>query len=278
MHSRRGLSEMSWSRRERLCFLENHLFWLGFIRRNDVVQRFEIGMQRASADIKEYLRLNRGALIYDRKRKLYRARRNLKPLFGKPTLETGLELLKQQPRASGPWVASVSLPVRQTNPIVAQQVFRATVQGKSLRIRYASLNSSSFRWRWISPHAFAFDGYRWHARAFCHEDKAFKDFVLGRIADTGEEGKPAARSDDDVEWTQTSRLILAPAKGMKPAEIRALELDFGLRRRRLTVPVCRALALYCLAQLGLTINGKPIPVRFRMAGLATITLGRRKVD
>jgi predicted DNA-binding transcriptional regulator YafY len=37
------------------------------------------------------------------------------------------------------------------------------------------------KWRRITPHAFGYDGYRWHARAYCRLEKTFKDFLLPRI-------------------------------------------------------------------------------------------------
>ena len=36
-------------------------------------------------------------------------------------------------------------------------------------------------WRRITPHAFGYDGFRWHVRAYCHLDNKFKDFLLPRI-------------------------------------------------------------------------------------------------
>ena len=43
--------------------------------------------------------------------------------------------------------------------------------------------------RWITPHAFNFDGYRWHARCFCHQSKSFRDFLLSRIKDVPQKAK-----------------------------------------------------------------------------------------
>jgi predicted DNA-binding transcriptional regulator YafY len=45
-------------------------------------------------------------------------------------------------------------------------------------------------WRWIEPHACAFDGLRWHVRAFCRKDGVFKDFLLSRIIETRKNEQP----------------------------------------------------------------------------------------
>jgi hypothetical protein len=47
-------------------------------------------------------------------------------------------------------------------------------------------------WRRMTPHAFGYDGFRWHVRAYCHLDNKFKDFLLPRILDIGELGEAGA--------------------------------------------------------------------------------------
>lgn len=228
------------------------------------MQRFGIGMQHVSADISEYVRLNRTALVYDRRKKMYSARSDMRLIFGAPTMEEALTFLGARGKDQGPWVDFVRLPERKLEQKVLQGVFRAVAARRSIRVQYASLHSKSFRWRWITPHAFASDGYRWHVRAFCHEDKSFKDFVLGRIARVGAVGEPAASAADDHGWKMIANIELAPARGMNSEEVRALELDFGMQHRRLAVSVRHSLRLYALAQIGLSETGGPMPARFRL--------------
>lgn len=255
---------LRWSRRERLRYLESLAYWRGWFRRSDLMQRFGIGMQHVSADISEYIRLNRTALVYDRRKKLYSATPDMRLLFGAPTMEEALTFLGARGEDLGPWVDFVRLLKRNLEQKVQQGVFRAVAARRSIRVQYASLHSKSFRWRWITPHAFASDGYRWHVRAFCHEDKIFKDFVLGRIAQIGADGEPAASAANDHDWKEMTRIELAPAHGMNPEEVRALELDFGMQHRRLSFPVRHSLRLYALAQIGLSETGEPTPARFRL--------------
>jgi hypothetical protein len=255
---------LRWSRRERLRYLESLAYWRGWFRRSDLMQRFGIGMQHVSADISEYVRLNRTALVYDRRKKMYSARSDMRLIFGAPTMEEALTFLGARGKDQGPWVDFVRLPERKLEQKVLQGVFRAVAARRSIRVQYASLHSKSFRWRWITPHAFASDGYRWHVRAFCHEDKSFKDFVLGRIARVGAVGEPAASAADDHGWKMIANIELAPARGMNSEEVRALELDFGMQHRRLAVSVRHSLRLYALAQIGLSETGGPMPARFRL--------------
>ena len=73
--SPRQASALPWSRRQRLRYLEALAYWKGSFRRADLLDRFDIGIQRVSDDIQEYLRRNPEALVYDRNEKLYRAAR-----------------------------------------------------------------------------------------------------------------------------------------------------------------------------------------------------------
>lgn len=222
-------------------------------------------MQRVSDDIRDYLRLNPNALVYNRNEKLYRAAPDMKPIFAGIDLDEALGLLGERPPESGPWFDCVKFPTRHVNPQVLQMVFRAVAGSRSIYIKYASLNSATFRWRWITPHAFANDGYRWHVRAFCHEERSYKDFVIGRISATRELGEPAATAQGDREWVEIRWIHLVAQLGISPSELRALQLDFGLKSQKFEVPIRAALALYALAQLGLDANGGTVPRRFVLA-------------
>ncbi|MBL9186749.1 MAG: WYL domain-containing protein [Opitutaceae bacterium] len=256
---------LPWSRRQRLRHLEALAYWRGSFRRSDLLNRFDIGMQRVSDDIREYMRQNPGALEYDRHGKLYRATAAMKPIFGEPELHEALGLLGPRSAEAGPWFDRVTLPVRQISPIVLQSLFRAVATQRSIHVRYASLHSATHRWRWITPHAFADDGYRWHVRAFCHEESTFKDFVIGRISSAADLGEPAAKPQDDKDWNAVSSFCLRVAPGLSKAEVRALQLDFGLKESQMVVPIRSALALYALAQLGLEESGRPKRRRFVLA-------------
>src|ERR1700737_783185 len=55
-------------------------------------------------------------------------------------------------------------------------------------------------WREITPHAFGWDGFRWHVRAFCHMELTFKDFIISRCLAMGELGDPKGRAEEDINW------------------------------------------------------------------------------
>jgi len=254
----------AWGAQERLRYIDRAVFWKGTLRRADLMKKFGISVQMASADIQTYCAQNPRALKYDTRRKLYVAVDGMRPLHAQTEIKDALELLDERAEDAGPWMDKVKLPGRDFSLKAVQAIFRAVAHGRSIRIKYASLNSSTFRWRWITPHAFGYDGFRWHVRAFCHTDRTFKDFVLGRVAEADETGAPEATAASDTEWVQVTQLKLATAAGLPAESIKALNLDFGLKDMTLTITTRAALIPYVLAQMGLSQNGKPVPSRFRL--------------
>jgi predicted DNA-binding transcriptional regulator YafY len=114
-----------------------------------------------------------------------------------------------------------------------------------------SMSRPNPTWRWISPHALGFDGFRWHARALCHIDRTYKDFLLPRILDIGDAGPGEGKAADDRSWNEFIILHIAPHPGLTPAQRRAVELDYGMKKGRLELRVRAALAYYARKRLGL---------------------------
>jgi hypothetical protein len=105
--------------------------------------------------------------------------------------------------------------------------------------------------RWISPHALGFDGFRWHARAWCHARKEFRDFVLARICEIGEAKPSEIDPGGDIGWNREITLRFAPHPDRKGGKRRAIELDYGMKNgvAEITTRVC--LSYYLERQFGL---------------------------
>jgi len=122
---------------------------------------------------------------------------------------------------------------------------------EAIEVFYQSMSSPEPAWRWIEPHALVFDGFRWHARAYCQRSSAFKDFVLSRMTDT-RSSKPAdARSSVDSEWEEQVDLQIVPHPELSAGQRKAIELDYGMENGVTTIPVRRAMLYYALKRLGL---------------------------
>lgn len=250
---------------ERLARIEQLLWWRGWVRRSDLASQCRISLVQATIDLRVFQQRRPGVMRYDRKAARYVATSRLSIENGNGQLEEASALLERMPRSpgTGPWCGRVTLPARRAERSVTRALVRAILGGQALRIRYASLNSDTFRWRWISPHALGSDGFRWHVRAFCHDEKDFRDFVVGRIAATGENALAAAKAADDVAWSDPASAALVPAPDLGRQQRRALELDFLMSSGRLTLHASKAMMIYTLAALGLSDEAGPVSTRFR---------------
>jgi hypothetical protein len=243
-----------WDAQQRLAFIEDAAFWRGWVGRADLVQAFGLSPSQISADISAYLELNPGALAYDPRAKRY---------WGAAEMElhlTTADLSRAIGRFLGPEakggaicdrLASIDLPVRTAPAPIVRDLFRAICRQHRLEIHYYSLTSARAQWRWISPHAFAHDGYRWHVRAFCHEDDSYKDFVIGRVAASR---SPVAGQPPpvlDVDWNTWEKIRLCPDRGLDSVQRRAVELDYGMHHGQISLTVRRSMKDYTLAYLRL---------------------------
>src|SRR5690606_40367587 len=75
------------------------------------------------------------------------------------------------------------------------------------------------RWRWIAPHAIAFDGFRWHARAYCFTDGCFKDFLLARILGIRDSRPSDIDDSQDANWHTHVTLEIGPHPDRKSTRL-----------------------------------------------------------
>ena len=202
----------------RLEFLEWRLFWEGRLNRSDLEERFGISTPQASVDLRHYRELAGANIQYDATQKRFVAPKEMKPRF----LRVSANHLLLQLRA---WMSGVlrredlwfsRMPAVGVAPEIARdvrvdvlrRVLDAIRTQRALSVRYQSLTSS--RWRDIAPHAIAFDGHRWHARAWCCDRQEFRDFVLTRIERLGHLKPVSFDPEHDLQWNRTITLRLSP--------------------------------------------------------------------
>jgi WYL domain len=257
---RRTKGRIAWSALERQKFLDRLAFWRGTIRRADVMKRFGVSMQMASADIRRYCETNPTALHYDPRRKLYVATPGAHPVFGESTLDEALTLFE-----CDKLVERLTPPTRVVDSLVAQALFRAATGAASIEVRYASVRSSTYGWRRISPHTFVHDGQRWHVRAYCHQSREFKDFVLGRIRGVRRPGPAGKDKADDTDWSRIETVTVHLARGLKEDQRLALSADYGFNAGELRLPIRSANKVYLQALFGMDANGGPMQPRFTVS-------------
>lgn len=253
--------QLNWSASRRNEFIEFRVFWHGRINRADLMDTFGISLQQASLDLTRYSERWKRNLVYDKSQRAYVRGKAFKPRFITPSAEDYLAQLRAVDQGlvsrDQSWISvfpscgATPTPVRGVAPETLRDVLAAIHAPAALEITYQSMSRAEPSVRWIEPHALAFDGFRWHARAFCQNDQVFKDFLLSRIVEIDKQGAVTADPQADVDWHSDVVLEIGPHPDLSPTQQRAIEMDYGMENGRAQIPVRRALLFYALKRLGL---------------------------
>lgn len=249
-----------WSVERRLALVTARLQWEGRVNRGDLVQRFGISPNQASADLKRFAALFPGALVYDPKAKTYRAGPGLPPatpadadallrdlrLMGEAVIP-GNELAL----ANIPALAMAEAPVHAVAAEVLRCVLAAIRTRAVLRGSYQSFSTPEWRQRVLEPHALVFDGFRWHARSRDAQDGAYKDFILGRLTAVKIGPAQEAAVVDDADWLQLVALDIRPHPALTSSQRDAVEADYGMCGGQLVLRCRKAVVYYTKRRLGL---------------------------
>jgi len=158
-----------WGIERRLEFIEFRLFWEGHVNRGDLMATFGISINQASADLNRYLGMAPGNMVYDKSARAYVRGDRFEPLFLKPdpasylaqlrSLSDGIVTPEETWIGQLPAFDTVPSPVRGIDVHTLRTVLQAIHNKQAIEVEYQSLSSPAPRWRWIAPHAIAFDGF-----------------------------------------------------------------------------------------------------------------------
>jgi hypothetical protein len=254
---------LKWGVERRLEFIEFRLFWEGGVNRSDIIQMFDVSVPQASKDLTLYQERAPQNAIYDKSAKRYVAGAHFSPIFLKPDPDGYLSRLRSLAEGltspSESWIANppetdIALtPRREIEASVLGTVLGAVRSSRSIEIYYQSMNRErpDPTWRRMTPHAFGYDGFRWHARAYCHIDKKFKDFLLPRILRVRALDSPGASADQDRQWNDTINVEIGPHPDLTPSQQAVVAKDYGMKDGRAVLKVRYAMLFYVLKRLGL---------------------------
>ena len=245
------LETISFSQRQRLAYIDFCLLFKGAIHRQDLINRFEVGLSAGSRDFTLYKELAPDNLIYDPREKRYFQTDSFVPVFEHDAKRTLVKLANDISDGFDA-IGDVHFPVESASSLnvpdifVVAKVVQAIVNNKAISVIYTSLSSGSGA-RELVPHSIVDNGQRWHVRAFDRKSQSFRDFVLTRFSKVTVKAEPEAHEciDNDKEWGRLISLEIVP----HPKNIKcptAIELDYGMEEGVLTLEVRAAMAGYLL--------------------------------
>jgi len=231
--------------RERMAHIERCLFWKGELQRADLTGYFGINPAQAAADFREYMSRAPGNMSYDATRKRYLPTADFKPRFIEPASVDEFVGLESSLVPVSTW----PIPPRTASPETLQAVVGAIRRKEAIEIRYQSMTDPNSVWRWITPHAFASDGDRWHVRAYCHKHDDFRDFVLGRIERIRKAKPSSVDSGCDHDWNTIVQIEVAPNPKLSADQQKAIASEYGIRTgKTLKLKIRRSMLFYLEAQ------------------------------
>ena len=259
-----------WGQDRRLEFIEFRLLWDGKINRGEVAEYFNVSIQQASLDFARYMVLAKDNMEYDRREKVYRATKQFTPLFIAPDTQTYLNELSGL--ATGtispsfsfmrarPPCDVVTLPVRRVCTEILLPILWAMRDGTEIDMTYQSMRSPDPTRQWIAPHSLAFDGTRWHARAWCHRSSLFRDFVLTRFQEIHGRRAGSVNLQEDMEWQTFFVVEIEPNPNLTITQRESVINDFGTVDGRLSKTIRRALVSYFVRHLRIDEDQEAQPI------------------
>jgi len=256
-------TNVRWGVERRLEFIEFRLFWEGGVNRAHLIETFGISVPQASKDLSLYQERAPGNVMYDKSAKRYIAAEGFSPLFLDTDPDGYLSRLRAvaegslAPEAS--WLAvppeiDVTLtPKREIDRHALRAILAAIRGNQSVEVLYQSMNRAKPEPTWgrITPHALGYDGLRWHARAFSHQEDNFDDFLLPRILDVRSPGAAEASSEQDRFWHEHFQLEIGPHPALTPSQKKVVAKDYGMTAGKRVLSVRYAMLFYVLRRLNL---------------------------
>lgn len=260
---------LRWSVMKRIEFIELRIYWDDMLRRRDLTEQFQISVPQASADLAEYLSLAPGNIQYDGTRKAYVPSPEFVPRFYKPSaddyfarLRQGMDATKEPKEMWLGWVPPLGVvPTirRRASASNLRKILSAMRNSHAIYIQYQSVSKPEPTWRWITPHALGFDGFRWHVRAWCHLSEEFKDFVIVRMLKITKEREGKINQTDDLEWMNEITFRIGPNPKLSQATQDTLALDYDMTNGELKLKTRASLFFYVERYLGLDLEEYGVP-------------------
>lgn len=238
---------------QRFDYIEHIVWWEGQINASDLMRYFQLSRDSASSILKNYDQKYPHNLIYDQSLKARIVTENFSPKNNISSFEHYLALIQPCANSSiAECVEEVATPFRNINALLVRPILKA-IHGKlAIDIGYISLTSPDYLDRIIEPHSLIFDGLRWHVRAYCRKNSAFRDFVLSRFNGIAEfEGEALFAKEQDEGWQNYVDVEIMPDSRLTKKQQAIIATDFQMSNHKKVIKTRQALVNYLLLRLRL---------------------------
>ncbi len=239
---------------ERFNFIEQLAWWEGQVNASHLMAKFNISRVSASNVLKGYRRQFPQNLIYDQSAKACLPTQNFTTNTDLTHFDHYLSAIHANEHAEKLSVCAVEVeaPLRNIHAEQVRPILKAIREKLAIDIGYISLSSPDYLDRIIQPHALIFDGLRWHVRAYCNKNQAFRDFTLSRF--NGEaifEGKATNTAEQDEKWQDFVNVVIQPDPRLNAIQQDIIAKDFQMTNDTKIIPTRAALVHYLLLRLRL---------------------------
>ncbi|MGE8045563.1 helix-turn-helix transcriptional regulator [Pseudomonas monteilii] len=284
MKRKQSIEQVRWDLALRYRLIETVAWWEGRLTTGHLMQSFGISRQQASKDINTYIGEHASRnLTYDKRIKGYVPTPHFNPRFIDLSASAYLDMLAQNneraPHIEGLKLAyahtlMLQVPDRSIQPEVLRPLLQACREGLRLEVEYVSLANPEPETRLIEPHTLIHTGMRWHIRAYCEKNSAYRDFVLSRIRGKPDllEGNGNGIEGDSV-WNTAVSVILKPDPRLDATQKAIIEGDYGMLNGRLEIPSRQALVKYVLQRYQIdpkNLDPKPEAQQIVIANLSEL--------
>ncbi len=238
---------------KRFEFLELLVIWEGSIEAAAIKQYFQISTQLAGHVISKYKSLYPSNLKFNGAHENYQASDDFCAQHCLGSLDEYIALNENANTA----IEMLATPMRKIEPKLVRPILKAIRDKLRLNIYYASVSSPDYTSRFIQPHNLVFDGLRWHVRAYCEKNNAYRDFVLSRFK--GESAVLAGEAKFSVQqdelWNNILPLEIMPDARLDHNRKRIIAMDYDMHEQAgeftKVIPVRAALIMYLMQRLRL---------------------------
>jgi len=240
----------------RFAFIERVSWWEGRVNAAHISKQYGLSRQAASGVLKQYREQYPQNLNYDASVKGHVPTLQFKARSGNIHFSYYLYTISNSSLGivsdTNLSIHEIETPLRNINPNQVRPILRAIREKLSIDIGYISLSSPDYLDRIIQPHALIFDGLRWHVRAFCFKNQAFRDFSLSRFNGQAViESKAHIPVEQDLKWQTILDVIIEPDPRLNNRQKQVIETDYQMRNGQYIIKTRAALVNYLLLRLRL---------------------------